>query len=296
MKYQELYRDCILCPRECHVDRYKKPGVCGMGSRIVIARAALHYWEEPCISGNEGSGTVFFSGCNLHCSYCQNREISDGFGREITCDRLADIFLDLQNQNANNINLVTPTHFSPDIIYAVKKARAGGLEIPVVYNTSGYENDYSVRMLRDTVDVFLTDFKYYDDSLALKYSHVKNYRENAEKALESMIANVGEPKFDNRGIMEKGVIVRHLVIPGHSEDSKKIIRYLYETYGDRIIMSIMNQFTPIEGSIPDVRLTEEEYADVIDFAEEIGVENAYIQEGETAAESFIPVFDLTGVE
>ena len=292
---------CNLCPRECNVDRgLSKTGFCKVPNHIKVARAALHFWEEPCISGEEGSGTVFFSGCNLRCVYCQNRKIAEGvYGKEITVDRLAAIFLELQEKGANNINLVTPSHYVLPIVKALKMAKAKGLTVPVVYNSSAYEKVEVLRILEGLVDVYLPDFKYMDGMLSKKYSNAKDYPEVAKSALKEMVRQVGKARFDERGILTKGVVVRHLILPGCVSDSKQIIKYLYDTYGNDIFISILNQYTPLSGleSYPEIgrKLTEEEYDEVVDFAIEIGVENGFIQEGDVADESFIPDFDGQGV-
>ena len=292
---------CNLCPRECNVDRgLGKTGFCKVPNHIKVARAALHFWEEPCISGEEGSGTVFFSGCNLRCVYCQNRKIAEGvYGKIITVDRLAAIFLDLQKQGANNINLVTPSHYVLQIVKALNLAKEQGLLIPVVYNSSAYESVETLKKLEGYVDVYLPDFKYMDEELGRKYSNAGNYSEIAKKAIAEMVRQVGNAQFDSRGILKKGVVVRHLVLPGYTADSKEIIKYLYDTYGNSIYISIMSQFTPILGleNYPELqrKLTEKEYDEVVDFAIELGVENGFIQEGDVAKESFIPDFDGQGV-
>ena len=292
---------CNLCPRECNVDRgLGKIGFCKVPNHIKVARAALHFWEEPCISGEEGSGTVFFSGCNLRCVYCQNRKIAEGvYGKEITVDRLAAIFLELQKKGANNINLVTPSHYVLEIVKALKMAKAQGLSVPVVYNSSAYEKVEILSLLEGYVDVYLPDFKYMDAMLSKKYSGAMDYSDVAKEALKEMVRQVGEARFDERGILTNGVVVRHLVLPGYTEDSKKIIKYLYETYGKHIYISILSQFTPLNGlkEYPELnrKLTEEEYDEVVDYAIEIGVENGFIQEGDVAEESFIPDFDGQGV-
>lgn len=296
------YRQCRLCPRECKVDRlHGKIGYCRVPSTLVVARAALHMWEEPCISGEEGSGTVFFSGCSMGCVFCQNREIAIGnTGKEITVERLATIFLELQEQGANNINLVTPTHYIYSIREALLLAKEKGLTIPIVYNSSGYERVESLRLLDGLIDVYLPDMKYMGEEMAKRYSNAGDYFSHAKEALAEMVRQVGAPSFDERGIMNKGVIVRHLALPNGAEDSKKIIKYLYTTYGDQIYISIMNQFTPLKavGKFPEINrtLTNEEYETLVDYAIDLGVENGFIQEGETAKESFIPPFNCEGVE
>jgi len=298
---KDILKDCVLCPRECHVDRTSgKRGYCKATDVLVVARAALHMWEEPCISGKEGSGTVFFTGCGLGCVYCQNRKISKGLvGKIITIERLAEIFLELQDKGANNINLVTPTHYVPHIIEALNISRKKGLSLPIVYNCSGYEKVETLKLLEGYVDIYLPDFKYMSVEPAIKYSNCRDYFTIASAALEEMVRQIQETKFDGRGIMQKGVIVRHLTLPGYLEDSKKIIKYLYETYKDRIYISIMNQYTPVVKNIkyPELnrKITDEEYEELVKFAIEIGLENGFIQEGETASESFIPEFNGEGV-
>ncbi len=295
------WNSCMLCPRRCKADRTRKQGSCGTGMGIRVARAALHMWEEPCISGEEGSGAVFFAGCSLGCVYCQNREIAAGLaGKEISEERLTEIYLELQGKGANNINLVTAGHYLPYIISSVGRARERGLNIPIVYNTGGYEEADALKLLEGTVNIYLPDLKYLSPELAARYSHAPDYPEIACAALEEMVRQVGEPEFDDRGMMTKGVIVRHLVLPGHVRESKKVIRYLYETYKDRIYLSIMNQYTPmpgIEEAYPELgrTVTAREYDEVVDYAIDLGVENGFIQEGETAKESFIPPFDTEGV-
>lgn len=281
---------------------YGKKGFCGESAKVRVARAALHMWEEPCISGENGSGTVFFVGCTLRCVYCQNHEISSGnVGKEISVERLAEIFLELEAQGANNINLVTPTHFVPQIIQALKLAKIKGMALPVVYNTSGYEKLDTLRMLDGYVDIYLPDFKYLNEKHAKKYSMAEDYPEKVKIAIEEMVRQVGEPVFDENGIMRKGVIVRHLLLPGCLEDGKKIVHYLHQTYGDKIYMSLMNQYTPLESldreRYPELnkRVTEKAYDWLVDYALSIGVEQAFIQEGDTAEESFIPPFTLEGV-
>lgn len=295
---------CRLCPRSCGVRREAgEHGVCGQTDRLKAARAALHYWEEPCISGTAGSGTVFFSGCNLHCVFCQNRSISDGTaGKNITTERLSEIFLELQEKGADNINLVTPGHFVPQIAEALERAKKNGMSLPVVYNTGSYEYVETLRQMEGLVDIYLPDFKYMDDALGQRYSHAGDYSVVAKAAITEMVRQTGSAVFeygDEDGLMKRGTIVRHLVLPGCVEDSKAVIRYLYETYGDRIYISIMNQFTPMPGleDYPEFnrKVTEEEYGEVVDYAISLGVERGFIQEGDTAEESFIPAFDGEGV-
>lgn len=295
-----MYQSCTLCPRNCQVNRAAhKTGFCGMSSTVEVARASLHMWEEPCISGTNGSGTVFFTGCNLKCVFCQNHEIAIGRkGREVSVEGLSDLFLMLQDKQAHNINLVTPSHYIPSIAEALKLAKARGLMLPIVYNTSGYDSVESLAMLDGLIDVYLPDFKYVSSALSSRYSHARDYFEVACKALAEMYRQVGNPVFDG-DMLVKGIIVRHLLLPGCTADSKAVIRYLYKTYGDHIFISIMNQYTPLPHvhDYPELRrkVTPEEYDEVVDYAIELGVENGFIQEGDTAEESFIPDFDFTGL-
>lgn len=294
---------CNQCPRKCNKERREGDtasyGYCQVSVRPKVARAALHFWEEPCISGEEGSGTVFFSGCNLRCVYCQNREIAAGVrGKEISVERLAEIFLELQEKGANNINLVTPSHYYAQIKEALLLVKEK-MHIPVISNTSSYESVEELKEMEGLIDIYLADFKYMSRELAEKYSHAKDYPQVAADALKEMFRQLGEPEFDERGMMKKGIIVRHLLLPGCMEDSKAVLKYLYETYGNSIFISIMNQYTPLShvGGYPELnrRITEEEYEEVVDYAIELGIENGFIQEGETAEESFIPNFDGEGV-
>lgn len=295
---------CILCPRKCRAKRaVGESGVCGQTDRIKAARAALHYWEEPCISGTSGSGAVFFSGCNLHCVYCQNKSISMGnAGKQITAERLSDIFFELQEKGAHNINLVTPGHFVPQIAEALSKAKVQGMSLPVVYNTGSYEYADTLKRMEGLVDIYLPDFKYMDSGLSLRYSCAANYSEVAKAAVAEMVRQTGEAVFedgDEDGLMKRGTIVRHLVLPGCTQDSKDVIGYLHKTYGNRIYISIMNQFTPMPelADYPELNrpVTEAEYGEVVDYALSLGVECGFIQEGETAKESFIPAFDGEGI-
>ena len=297
----ELSERCELCPRRCGANRLAgKNGFCGGGKEVKVARAALHFWEEPCISGEEGSGTVFFSGCTMRCVFCQNREISRGeAGKLVSIERLAEIFLELQGKGANNINLVTPMHYAPQITAALDIARKNGLSLPIVWNTGGWELPESVEAVKNYSDIWLTDFKYFDNSLAEKFSNAKDYFENASASLKKMLRQTGEPVFDDDGMMKKGIIVRHLVLPGHTDDSKKVLRWLWKNFGDKIWISIMNQYTPLcsDEKFPELsrKVTDEEYDEVVDFAVSLGIENAFVQDGEAVSESFIPPFDLEGV-
>ncbi len=301
MKNMNKYENCLLCPRKCGINRAAgQTGVCGVSSEIRVARAALHYWEEPCISGKKGSGAVFFSGCSLHCVFCQNREISDGkVGKIISKERLRDIFLELKAKGANNLNLVTPGQYIPDIVWAVSDARRYGMELPIVYNTSGYENADELKQLEGIVDVYLPDFKYMDSALSAKYSRAKDYPSVAKQAISEMVRQ--QPKVvidDATGLIQKGVIVRQLLLPGHVNDAKAILKYLHDTYQDSIYISMMSQFTPIAlKDYPEINrtVTRREYERLIDYAIKIGITNAFIQEGNVAKDSFIPAFDCEGV-
>ena len=295
---------CDLCPRKCLVDRKKgEKGICGQTENLKVARAALHFWEEPCISGDAGSGAVFFSGCPLHCVFCQNENIANGtVGKEISLERLVDIFLELQEKRANNINLVTPGHFVPQIVKALDQARKEGLTLPVVYNTSSYETVDTIKMLEGYVDIYLPDFKYMSPVLSKKYSHAPDYAEVAKAAIAEMVRQTGKAVFvngDEDNLILSGTIVRHLTLPGCMADSMQILKYLHDTYGDMIYISIMNQYTPVfeqkEYTELNRCVTRREYEKVLDYAFELGIENGFFQDGETARESFIPAFDYEGV-
>lgn len=301
MKNMNKYENCLLCPRKCGINRSTgQTGVCGVSSEIKVARAALHYWEEPCISGKRGSGAVFFSGCSLHCVFCQNREISDGKeGKVISKERLSDIFMELAGKGANNINLVTPGQYIPDIVWAVNDAKSRGMKLPIIYNTSGYENVTELKLLEGIVDVYLPDFKYMDSTLSARYSRAKDYPSVAKQALSEMVRQQPDVVIDDStGLIQKGVIVRQLLLPGHVNDAKAVLKYLYDTYHDHVYISMMSQFTPIAlKDYPEINrtVTRREYERLVDYALEIGITNAFIQEGDVAKDSFIPAFDCEGV-
>lgn len=301
MKNMNKYENCLLCPRKCGINRRTgQTGVCGVSSEIKVARAALHYWEEPCISGKRGSGAVFFSGCSLHCVFCQNREISDGKeGKVISKARLSDIFMELAGKGANNINLVTPGQYIPDIVWAVNDAKSRGMKLPIIYNTSGYENVTELKLLEDIVDVYLPDFKYMDSTLSARYSRAKDYPSVAKQALSEMVRQQPDVVIDDAtGFIQKGVIVRQLLLPGHVNDAKAVLKYLYDTYHDHVYISMMSQFTPIAlKDYPEINrtVTKREYERLVNYALEIGITNAFIQEGDVAKDSFIPAFDCEGV-
>ncbi len=311
--------ECRLCPRNCGILRQEgKKGYCGATDEILIARAAPHFWEEPCISGKKGSGAVFFSGCNLHCVYCQNKEISDGgSGKAVSIGRLAEIYLELQDKNVYNINLVTPTHYADKIRESLVLAKKNGLHIPVVYNCGGYESWETVEMLQDCIDIWMPDFKYISRDTAKKYSNCPDYFDKAAGALDEMVRQIklkggikmtevpidpDNPESDKEEIMERGIIVRHMMLPGRTGESKRILRFLHERYGNDIYISIMSQYTPMPQVMNDDRFPElrqkvdrNDYERLVDFAMSIGIENAFIQEEDVAMESFIPTFDGTGV-
>lgn len=326
---------CNLCPRFCKAERgMGQRGYCGMTEEVTVARVAPHFWEEPCISGQMGSGTVFFSGCNLRCVYCQNHKIAAGMaGQRMTTEELSAAFLSLREQGCHNINLVTPGHYVPQIREALLRAR---LDIPVVYNTSSYECVQTLRRMEGLVDIYLADLKYLDSGLAAKYSHAADYPETAKAAIAEMVRQVGgieyvcppegcgegnetgvqhegvnapqeEPRkpgqqlrirnateYPDGALMKRGVIVRHLLLPGQTEEAKRVLRYLYETYGDRIAVSILNQYTPLPhvAEYPELnrKVTEEEYEEVVEYALELGIGHGFLQEGQAASESFIPDF------
>lgn len=298
----EERKGCCLCPRECKVDRRAgQRGWCSVsGPGIYGARAALHMWEEPCISGKGGSGAVFFSGCPLRCVYCQNYRIAHGKnGKWISEERLSEIFLELQEKGAANINLVTPTHYTPEIIRAVEMGKRKGLLLPIVYNCSGYEKAETLKRLEGIVDVYLTDFKYMDTEAAKRYSHAEDYPEVAKEALQEMVRQIESNSFDAEGMMQRGIIVRHLLLPNHLKNAKAVVKYVYENYGNQVYISLMNQYTPLPWvkDWPEInrRVTKREYERLIDYAVSLGVENGFIQEGKTSEESFIPDFDYEGL-
>lgn len=308
---------CDLCPRSCGADRAAgERGACGADGRLVVARAALHFWEEPPVSGARGSGTVFFAHCPLRCAYCQNAVIAAGeAGEAVSVERLGAMCLELQEQGALNVNFVTPTHYAPEARAAVAWARARGLALPVVWNTSGYETVAAVRANAGVVDAYLTDFKYADAELARRYSQAPDYPAAALEALEAMVEEAGAPAFDEvdgAPRLTGGVIVRHLMLPGALEDSKRVVRLVHERFGDAVLLSLMNQYTPVLANAaaagdaraaatlrrcPELagRVSDEEYERLLDYADELGVEDYFWQQGGAAEDSFIPPFDLTGV-
>ena len=299
MTYKE-FNKCRLCPRNCNVNRNKNElGYCKASNKIKVARASLHYWEEPCLSGNNGSGTIFFSNCNMGCIFCQNYDISTlNKGKEISIERFANICLELQEKKANNINLVTPTHYVPLIKEGLILAKKKGLKIPIIYNTSSYENIDTIKLLDGLIDIYLPDLKYYNNEYSIKYSNTPNYFKYASIAIKEMYRQVGKPKFNKDGIMIKGMIVRHLMLPSREEDTKKIINYLYKTYKDNIYISIMNQYTPIRKlkyKELNNKIDNKIYENIINYAYDLGIRNCFVQDEETQSESFIPIFNNEGV-
>ena len=300
MDLKLMYQDCTLCPRMCHADRTSKTGFCRCTDEITAARAALHFWEEPCISGSGGSGTVFFSGCTLKCCFCQNYQISqEGLGKELSPERLAQIFLSLQEQGAHNINLVTGTHFLPGILAALDLARPK-LSIPVVYNCGGYEKPEVIQLLDGYVDIYLPDLKYFDSKLSSEYSGAGDYFSVASRAVSAMIAQTGSPVFNEEGIMIRGVLIRHMVLPGSRKDSVSILRWLEENLPkDGFLLSLLSQYTPFYKSSehPRInrRLTTYEYEKVLEEAVSLGLTRGFMQEKSSAKEEYTPPFDLEGL-
>ena len=315
-----MNQKCAICPRNCNVDRSNhKLGVCGQSNEIKIARAALHMWEEPCISGQNGSGTIFFTGCNLRCIFCQNREIATSkVGKIVSLERLEEIFYELKEKGANNINLVTPSHFLMQLVPLLKKVKSDGFKLPIVYNTSSYEKVEALKELEGLVDIYLPDLKYKDTVLSEQYSNAKDYFEVAFPAVEEMVRQVGEPLFysldkqeyltaleynercdEEEIIMKRGVIVRHLILPGNTKDSMEVLQKVNRRFGNRVFISIMNQYTPFAHIVtyPNLnrKVTKREYEKVVSYAISLGIENAFTQGQNTAKESFVPDFNMEGI-
>ena len=324
MNYLDMLDECTLCHRNCKVNRNDNQiGFCKASNKVKIARASLHLWEEPPISQGNGSGTVFFSHCNFKCVFCQNHDISQGTeenifstlintniqnstnkesitGMEISIERLSEIFLELQGKGANNINLVTPTHYVPQIIEALKIAKKNKLTIPILYNTNSYDSLETIKSLNGYIDVYLPDFKYFNDKYAIKYSKANDYASNAKKIIDEMVSQVGEPQFDSNGNILKGVIVRHLMLPGLLFDSKKVIDLIYNRYGDDIYISLMNQYVPMFKACdyPEINktLNPKHYDSLINYAVALGITNGFIQDEGSNTTDFIPSFNLDGIK
>lgn len=300
MNYSKIYENCSLCPRNCHIDRTSSFGFCQSSSQIKAARAALHHWEEPCISGTRGSGAIFFSGCTLRCCFCQNYRISsETYGKEISEQKLAQIFFELQNQGAHNINLVTATQYLPSILNALDRIK-DKLNIPVVYNSSGYEKPETIRLLKDYVDIYLPDLKYFSSKLSQKYSKAEDYFKVASNAVRLMIEQTGKPVFDSDGILQKGVIIRHLVLPNCRKDSITLLHWIKETLPDKsYLISLLSQYTPFYKSheYPELnrRITTYEYESVLKEAISLGLVDGFMQEKSSAKEEYTPPFNLEGL-
>ncbi len=288
---------CEICPNKCGINRFESLGICNAGILPKIALASLHYWEEPCISGESGSGTVFFSNCNLRCVFCQNYKISQGeLGRELSIQDLAKEYIKLQNLGALNINLVSATQYIPQVAESLKIAKENGLILPIVYNTNGYETVEGLRILEGLVDIYLPDLKYYNDKYSIKYSKARDYFNIATNAILEMYTQVGAPKYDENGIIQKGLMIRHLLLPGLKEDSKLVLKWIRENLPLAIPISLMAQYTPVYKalSMEDInrRITEEEYEDIIDYFFEIGLENGLAQDYSSATTDYTPEWDV----
>ncbi len=291
---------CFLCPRDCGVDRSQGEIGCCAVTNLMAARAALHFWEEPILSGQKGSGAIFFSGCNLHCVFCQNQAISNGeAGKSISQERLTEICLELQAKEAHNINLVTGTHFTPQIAAAIRSAKEQGLRIPVIWNSSAYEKPETLRLLEGAVDIWLPDLKYISSQLSALYSHAANYFAVAKEAIQEMFRQCGPFQLGSDGMLKRGMIIRYLLLPGCVEDGKQVLRYVHETYGDAVFLSVMNQYTPLPhvANYPALnrKVTQAEYEELLDYAESLDIEYGFLQEGDAAEESFIPQFNGEGL-
>lgn len=295
----EELKSCNICPHRCKVNRLDgKIGRCKCDDKVKIALASIHHYEEPCISGENGSGTIFFSNCNLNCIYCQNYEISQqGKGKIISIEHLAEIFVNQQKKNVNNINLVTPTMYVPQIIEAIKIARNNGLNIPIIYNSNGYENVETIKMLEGYIDIYLPDLKYYSNKISKKYSNIDNYFEIAINAIKEMQKQVGNPVFDNNGIIKKGVIIRHLILPNHLLNTKNILKYIKENFNEDTYISLMAQYFPTykakEDKFINRKLTKKEYKEIESYLYSLDIKNGYIQDLGEHEEEYVPNFDFS---
>ena len=294
----ELLKKCEICPHKCKIDRTQNQiGRCKSKDTVKIAKASVHQYEEPCISGENGSGTVFFSNCNLSCEFCQNYEISQkGIGKEISLERLAEIFLEQQEKGVNNINLVSPTSYAVQIIEAIKIAKSKGLYLPIIYNTNGYENVETIKMLNGYIDVYLPDLKYAEENLARKYSKIENYFNIATSAIKEMYSQVGKNEYDENGIIKKGIIIRHLILPNHTENSKKVLKWIKENMPEDITVSVMAQYFPTykAKNIDDINrtITKHEYQKIENYLYMLNIKNGYIQELGKNEEMYVPVWDI----
>ncbi|MDU1413292.1 MAG: radical SAM protein [Clostridium sp.] len=300
MNSLDILSSCEVCPRNCKINRNETTGFCKSTATVKVAKAYGHMWEEPCISGTNGSGTVFFSNCNLRCVFCQNHDISqETIGKEISINRLSEIFIEQQSKGFHNINLVNPTHYVPQIIEALNIAKQKGLNIPIVYNSNGYENIETLKTLKGYIDIYIPDFKYFSDKYSIKYSSAPNYFNIASSAIKEMVNQTGPCAFNDDGLMKKGVIIRHLMLPGLLFDSKKVVDYIYKTFGDNIYLSLMNQYTPMFNAdkYPEINkpLNPNHYESLIDYCIDIGYKNAFIQESGTDSTTFVPDFNLQGI-
>lgn len=296
----DLLKNCKLCPRACGADRPRSRGFCGANDQIEAARAALHMWEEPPISGTRGSGTVFFAHCSLRCVFCQNRAISqrDCAGQTLTPAQLAQVFINLQQKGAHNINLVTGAHYALQIVDAIRIAKKRGLHIPILYNSSGYETIDTLRILDGWIDIYLPDYKYYSSYYAARYSHAEDYRETAVSAIDEMIRQTGAPQYDDSGLLARGTIIRHLMLPSLTGDTAQVLRDIAVRFGDRALVSLMRQYTPFNmQDYPELdrMITDGEYNEACTLFKELGL-SGFFQQGESVSESFIPAFDGTGLE
>lgn len=286
---------CNICPRNCNADRKLNNGLCGVGDSLKVARAGAHFWEEPCISGYGGSGAVFFSGCNLKCVFCQNYEISSGaYGKEITVERLCEIYNELIDSGVHNINLVTPTHYANKILQSLEKP----LSVPVVYNSGGYDSVETLKKFEGKVQIYLPDLKYLDSACAKKYSKAADYPEKAKAAILEMYRQVGDAVFDDEGIMLKGVIIRHLMLPGETDNTLDIIDWVKDNFDNKVVFSLMSQFTPNPNcSYENLKnpVSQEEYNKAVDYMYLVGLENGYVQDFSSAKSEYTPPFDLSGV-
>lgn len=293
--------NCTICPRKCGINRNMTYGFCGVKNQIRLAKACLHFWEEPCISGTKGSGTIFFSNCNMRCVFCQNHEISqEGFGKEVSIEKLADIMLELEGKGANNINLVSPTPYIFHIKEAIETARNKGLTIPIVYNTNGYENASALKCLEGLIDIYLPDLKYFDDKYSIKYSKAPAYFENATAAILEMYRQVGNPVFNDNEILIKGLMIRHMMLPGLLFDSKKAVDWVIDNLPPQVFLNIMCQYTPMYKAKDYVeinrKLNPKHYESLIDYALSKGLENGFMQDQDSATDEYTPVFDLSGIK